>query len=189
MPRSLKPQDNSGGFSRLCLAISHLPLAGDLCGALHARGSEVKRFVKFSLVGALGAVVDFTVLNLVKWLFEATGVGEGLSVGIEPRQLQLIGANTISFSIAVLSNFTWNRLWTFPESRERPLGKQLAQFAVVNLIGLGINTLLLVVLDRFVFRSMVSDRLSYNLAKAVAIGAVLFWNFGMNRLWTYRGIR
>ena len=29
---------------------------------------------------------------------------------------------------------------------------------------------------------------SYNFAKALAIGMVLFWNFSANRLWTYRGL-
>ena len=48
--------------------------------------------------------------------------------------------------------------------------------------------MLLVVLDQYVFQNFVSERLSYNLAKACAIGVVLFWNFGINRIWTYRGI-
>jgi len=100
----------------------------------------------------------------------------------------LIAANTVSFRVAVLSNFTWNRLWTFPESRERPIGSQLAQFSVINVLGLVINTVILVTLDQYVFQSFFGERLSYNLAKAFAIGVVLFWNFGMNRIFTYRGI-
>ena len=107
---------------------------------------------------------------------------------MESHQIQLVAANAISFSTAVLSNFTWNRLWTFPESRERPLGSQLVQFAIVNILGLGINTLVLLVMDQYVFQHFVSERLSYNLAKALAIGIVLIWNFGVNRIWTYRGI-
>jgi putative flippase GtrA len=149
----------------------------------------LERFVKFALVGLLGAVVDFAVLNVMKRLFETIGLGESLSTSLDPRQIQLAAANTISFSLAVLSNFTWNRLWTFPESRERPLGPQLLQFSVVNIIGLGINTVLLLVMDHFVFQPLVSDRMSYNLAKAFAIGVVLFWNYGANRMWTYRGIK
>jgi len=31
--------------------------------------------------------------------------------------------------------------------------------------------------------------LGYNVAKAIAIIVVLFWNFGVNRVWTYRGIK
>ena len=43
-------------------------------------------------------------------------------------------------------------------------------------------------MHEYVFQNFFSERLSYNLAKAVAIAIVLFWNFGINRIWTYRGI-
>ena len=168
--------------------IAGLPLVGGMWARLQARPKELKRFVKFAIVGAIGAVVDFTVLNIMKYLFEVVGLGVGWNVAMPPHQIQLIAANSISFSAAVLSNFTWNRLWTFPESRERPLGSQLVQFSIVNVLGLAINTVVLLLMDHFVFQLFFEERLSYNLAKAVAIGVVLFWNFGINRIWTYRGI-
>ncbi len=149
---------------------------------------ELERFVKFALVGAFGAVVDFTVLNIMKIFFEHMGLGVGWQIGLEPNQIQLIAANSISFTTAVISNFTWNRLWTFPESRERPLIPQLLQFATVNVLGLIINTAILVLTDQYIFSHFFDHRLSYNLAKAFAIGVVLFWNFGVNRIWTYGGI-
>ena len=132
---------------------------------------ELVRFVKFATVGSIGAVVDFSVLNLAHKVFG----------------LPLVVSNTLSFSLAVLSNFTWNRLWTFPESRTRPIRSQLPQFALVNVIGLAINNLILVGLYAF-FSHYIPDPWDYNLAKAVAIVIVLFWNFGANRLWTYRGL-
>jgi putative flippase GtrA len=138
---------------------------------LDKRPREIVRFLKFAAVGALGMVVDLVVL----WfMYRRLG-------------LPLLAANAISFTTAVLSNFSWNRLWTFPESRQRPLVPQLAQFALVNVIGLGINTLVLkVVFD--LINNFVPDTLDYFLAKIVAIGVVLFWNYGINRLWTYKGI-
>ena len=174
--------------SRWSVRIGRLPLVGPLWTKLLSNPKELERFLKFAIVGAVGAVVDFTVLNIMKMIFESLGLGVGWDVPWPPHQIQLVAANVISFSTAVLSNFTWNRLWTFPESRERPFGSQLAQFAIVNVLGLVINTVILVVMDRFVFQHFVSERLSYNLAKAFAIGVVLFWNFGVNRIWTYKGI-
>ena len=165
-----------------------LPLVGSVWSKLLANPSRVKRFAKFAVVGAIGAVVDFVVLNIMKVVFENIGLGVGWDVSMKPHEIQLAAANIISFSAAVLSNFTWNRLWTFPESRERPLGKQLVQFTIVSVLGLIINTVLLLVMDRYVFQRFFDPRVSYNLAKAVAIGVVLFWNFGMNLIWTYRGI-
>lgn len=132
---------------------------------------ELWRFVKFACVGASGTVVDFSVLNLMHLVF-------GLSLGV---------SNTISFTVAVLNNFVWNRLWTFPESRERPIGTQLLQFAAVNVIGLAINMVVFLGLNHYVFEPWLGQ-LGYNLAKACAIIVVLFWNFGINRIWTYKGI-
>jgi putative flippase GtrA len=165
-----------------------LPVVGRIWGKLLENPRRVERFVKFAVVGVIGAVVDFLVLNILKVVFEAIGLGVGWTVPLEPHQIQLITANAISFSAAVLSNFTWNRLWTFPESRERPVVTQLAQFTIVNVLGLVINTVILVTMDQYVFQQFFDVRLSYNLAKAVAIGVVLFWNFGVNSIWTYRGI-
>lgn len=138
---------------------------------IRSNHKELIRFVKFALVGTLGAVVDFSILNLMHKVFHWS----------------LLASNSLSFTCAVLSNFTWNRLWTFPESRERPIGTQLPQFALVNVIGLGINNLVLVNLTAL-FSHFIPDPFDYNLAKAMAIIIVLFWNFGINRIWTYKGI-
>lgn len=144
--------------------------------------AELTRFLKFATVGAIGMVVDLTVLNVLYRLVLPALV-PGLSDGV-----RLIVANSISFTVAVLSNFTWNRLWTFPESRQRPLGAQLVQFAIVNVIGLAINNLVLWLVFQ-VTQQILPDPFNYNVAKILAIGVVLFWNYGANRLWTYRGIK
>ena len=132
---------------------------------------EVKRFYRFAVVGAVGAVVDFGILNL----------------GIQVFGLEKWLANILSFTAAVISNFTWNRLWTYPESRSEPLLGQLGQFGLVNLVGLGINEVIFLSLDMWVFNSW--GAWGYNVSKAIAIGVVLFWNFFVNRVWTYRKIK
>ena len=188
MSRFIAVIDAHPTLSRWSGRVAALPGLGPVWTRFLEKPKELERFVKFAIVGAIGMVVDFTVLNIMKVIFENIGLGVGWDVGLEAHEIQLIAANTISFSVAVLSNFTWNRLWTFPESRERPLGRQLIQYTIVNIIGWGINTVLLVVLDQAVFQHFVSERLSYNLAKAIAIGVVLFWNYFVNRVWTYGGI-
>jgi putative flippase GtrA len=144
---------------------------------------EFSRFIKFSIVGAVGAVIDFTLLNLSLYVIEHE-LGWILLPQINGN---LLLANTISVSAAILSNFTWNRLWTFPESRTRKKRRQLPQFTMVNIIGLVINNVIVVGIDALLV-AYVGEPWSYNIAKAVAIGVVLFWNFGANRLWTYRGL-
>ena len=133
---------------------------------------EVTRFMKFALVGALGAVVDFGVLNFL------------VLVAGWPKEY----ANLVSVTCAIFSNFIWNRLWTFPESRDRPLHTQFGQFALVNMIGLAVNQIVFLITDALIYGSLSPHPLDYNLAKASAILVVLFWNFFINRRWTYKGI-
>jgi putative flippase GtrA len=159
---NIPPRDNE--VTSLSIPATILTLYSD-------NRKEFVRFVKFAVVGAIGAVVDFGILNLMHKAF------------LWP----LLWANTLSVSVAILSNFTWNRLWTFPESRSRRKREQLLQFALINFIGLGINNVIVVGLAA-VFSHFIADPWHYNLAKAIAIGVVLFWNFGANRIWTYRGL-
>lgn len=136
------------------------------------RPKEFVRFLKFSTVGAIGMVVDLSVLTFAR----------------EVLRLPLSLAVGLGFTVAVISNFTWNRLWTFPESRERPLASQLMQFVVVNFIGLGINEVVVLGLHP-IFALVAHDPPAYLAAKVIAIGIVLFWNYFVNRAWTYRGIQ
>ncbi len=133
---------------------------------------EGKRFVKFAIVGGIGAIVDFSVLNLLI-----------LAFGWDKFY-----ANIVSVSCAIISNFWWNRRWTFPESREHDLHVSFGKFATVNLIGLMINQAVFVLTDTFIFGPLFEHPIDYNIAKATAIGLVLFWNFFANRKWTYRDI-
>jgi putative flippase GtrA len=133
---------------------------------------EIKRFMKFGVVGTSGFLIDFAVLNLL--LF---------GVGLPPWL-----ANACSFVVAVTNTFTWNRLWTFPESRRRPVSRQMGQFFLVNLVGLGINQLAFLGSHALIWQHLLVPALAWNLAKATASAIALFWNFSANRLWTWRGL-
>ena len=142
---------------------------------------ERNRFFRFALVGALGAVIDFGVMNLLSHF----------------ANMPLVYAGTISFICAVISNFTWNRIWTYPESRSRPLLGQLGMFFLVNLAGVAIRIPTLHYLEppllRFfesVFHTSYNTAEFYakNLTLAVAVGVVMLWNFFVNRYWTYNDI-
>ncbi|MCQ3938740.1 MAG: hypothetical protein DPW18_17090 [Chloroflexi bacterium] len=143
---------------------------------------ERNRFFKFALVGTLGAAIDFGAMNLLShWILE----------------LPLVLAGTISFVFAVFSNFTWNRYWTYPESRSRPLLNQLGMFFLVNAAGVAIRVPILHYMEppllRFVERTfhttfLTAEFYAKNLTLAVAVGIVMLWNFFVNRYWTYNDI-
>lgn len=139
---------------------------------------ERTRFLRFATVGAIGAVVDFGIFNLVNWL----------------TPLAAIWASVISFGAAVVSNFLWNRYWTYPDSRSKSVSFQMFQFLIVSVIGLGIRVLLFALLENFLIRLsgliLPANFLSpvfvgHNLTLALAIVVVMLWNFLANRYWTY----
>jgi len=143
---------------------------------------EFSRFIRFAIVGTIGAIIDLGIFNFLIQVFH----------------LQALVAQAFSFTAAVISNFTWNRLWTYPDSRNKPITRQLTQFFVVSLIGLGIRTLifgkiedLMVSLAKNVLPSnffITPTTVGHNLSLAVVIILILFWNFFVNRFWTYNDV-
>jgi putative flippase GtrA len=142
---------------------------------------ERTRFLRFMAVGVTGAIVDFGVMNLLTRLFGTL----------------LVVAGTISFVCAVISNFIWNRYWTYPDSRSRSIMRQLAMFLAVNVAGVTIRIPILWFLEPPMFRffqsmsfrlSVTSDFLAKNFTLALAVSVVMLWNFFVNRYWTYNDV-
>lgn len=121
-----------------------------------------RQFIKFSLVGASGTIVDWVFyFVLTRWL------------GI----FYLI-AKTLSFVIAAINNYVWNRIWTF-RSKEKNITGEFAKFFLVSLVGLGLNVLIMYLA---VDKLAISDLWGLVLATAV----VTFWNFLANKFWTFK---
>jgi putative flippase GtrA len=142
---------------------------------------ELERFAKFMVVGVIGAVVDFGVYNLLN---EAAGLAPEIS-------------GSASFILAICSNFLWNRFWTYPDSRTKPIVFQFVQFFIVNVLGIVIRVPI-IALTRSPFARLSEQFLRLdptaaatvgnNLALALAVFIVLFWNFFVNRFWTYSDV-
>jgi putative flippase GtrA len=119
---------------------------------------------KFCMVGAVGYLINLGVYD-----------------AILHRGVHYLVAATCSFLVAVTSNYTWNRLWTFREHRGH-VGIQGMRFFIVSLAALGAN---LVVLHLLVAYAHL-DKL---LAQATAIVLVTPLNFVGNKLWSFRRAR
>jgi putative flippase GtrA len=120
-----------------------------------------KQLAKFAVVGAVGALINILVFR--------TLVRHGF---------HYLAAGTCSFLVAVTSNYTWNRLWTFRAQRGH-LGVQGMRFFVVSLAALGANLLLLELLIGV-------GGLNQVLGQAIAIVLVTPLNFVGNKLWSFR---
>jgi putative flippase GtrA len=152
-------------------------------GSFLTSQQERTRFFRFLFVGAFGAVVDFGIFNLLIQLFNI---------------LPVI-ASTISFISAIISNFLWNRYWTYPDSRSKPIRAQMAQFGLISGLGLIIRVPLFAFLEprmislaaQLIASSfpLTPTFLGHNSALAISVLVVMMWNFFANRFWTYNDVK
>jgi putative flippase GtrA len=156
---------------------------GRLYGIARDNKHEVKRFGKFAIVGFSGLFIDIMLLNL----FERN------------LHMPVPLAVACAFAIAAVNNFTWTRLWVYPESRATPKRKQLPVFLAVNTAGLLINELIfllfqmaitsLVALVPIAFVQMHFRGIGLNVTKLIAAVIVMLWNFFVNRFVTFRNVK
>ena len=107
------------------------------------------------------------------------------------------GANAIGFITAVFQNYFLNYRWTFGDRRyttTKSRWLQISQFAIVSFVGLGINAIVREIVSyvmhpiwlSLLHDAVITEVINYNFSIAAAIAVVLFWNFAINRLWTFR---
>ena len=119
------------------------------------------KFLKFGAVGFSGVFVNFG----VTWLFK------------EVVKLNKYVSNILGFIVAATTNYLLNRWWTF-QSTNPEVGTEYAKYFFISLVGLGIDTLTVYLLN---------SKLKWNfyLSKVFATGAATLWNFFGNLLFTF----
>lgn len=132
-------------------------IAGKLLSLIYSR----KQFVKYCIVGATAAAVDFSALYIFTELFG----------------FYYLVSNFFAFVFSASTNFLFNKFWTF-RNKSKAYIKQFTKFLVVVIIGLGFSMLLM-----YFFTEKVG--LWYMYSKALTIGIVLFWNYGGNKRLTF----
>lgn len=123
---------------------------------------EIRRAVRFGLVGVVNTAIDFTIFYLLHYIF---------SVGY-------LLANLVAFLTASINSYLLNRRWTF-KSTAVDVHREFLQYTIVLAIGFALNegTLYLLV-SRFGWAPIV--------AKVGATVLSLSWNFTANRFWTFK---
>ena len=133
---------------------------GEAAGAALRRPHNWIQLAKFCIVGATGYAVNLAVFALLVHGFD----------------IHYLVAAVCSFLVAVTSNYTWNRLWTFRHQRGH-VGYQGLRFLVVSTFALGANLLVLY--------SLVELGIDKLPAQAAAIVLVTPLNFVGNKLWSF----
>lgn len=119
------------------------------------------KFLKFGVVGGSGVFVDF----FFTWLCK------------EKFKIHKYLSNAIGFTIAASTNWILNRIWTF-KSHNPEMLREYADFLIISIVGLGINSLVLWLL---------TDKMKVNfyVSKLGAIAVTTVWNFFANYLYTF----
>lgn len=140
------------------------------------------RYLKFGLVGASGTVVNIAVLYVAQtyWFY-----------AVQPDKLRLGLSLAVAILIATLSNFTWNRLWTWADRREalslemgapqEPLAKRLVvqfgRYCLASWFGMAFQ---------FGATLWLAQHMDYRLANVMSIVLASVINFLANDRWTFK---
>lgn len=138
-----------------------------------------RQFLKFAVTGGIGAVVDFSTYNILTRGFD-------WYTTLNVLGYQIIAANLISVFLAILSNFLLNKYWTFRNTSQAVV-KQGAGYFVFNFITFILNQILT---SFFAFNVAIIAQLfgsqKDNIAKALAIGLILFINFAGSKFLIFK---
>ena len=140
------------------------------------------RYIKFGIVGASGTVVNIAVLKIAQTT---------IFNGIESPKVQLGLSLVLAIFIATLSNFTWNRLWTWADRQEAlaqdlgapkaPLPERLTiqfgRYCAASWFGMAFQ---------FVVTIWLSHYMVDWLANVISIVAASVINFLANDRWTFK---
>ena len=124
---------------------------------------ETKRFARFGTVGIGNTIIDYGLYILLTRVFD----------------VYYLIATVLSWLVAVMFSFIMNKYWTFRANNHRDATKQSARFLAVNIVGLLFSTALLFI---FVSRLGIPDLIG----KVMIIGILMFWNFFLNKFWTFK---
>jgi putative flippase GtrA len=118
--------------------------------------------LRFALVGASGYLLNLGIFAVCLHL-----------IGIDYRI-----SSVLAYVLSGISNFWWNRHWTFAAKHDHPIF-QIPRFIVVSLLAYGFTYIVLV--------TLVSDAgLTKVMAQAIAVAAATPLSFLGQKLWTYR---
>ena len=122
-----------------------------IASIINKKVSVALQFAKFGAVGAFNTFLDWGVLNILMLI---TGLVAGPAYSL---------FKGISFIIAAISAYFWNKHWTF-DSKKKADSKEVLRFITVTVIGGIINI-------------SISTKQLANIGAALATIISLIWNF------------
>jgi putative flippase GtrA len=124
------------------------------------------QLAKYFTVGIANTVVDLGILSL---LILISGIAQGVAYSI---------FKGISFVIAVVHSYFWNKHWTFGAVKATKTKQEFSQFFIVSVVGFAINVgIASLVVNIIGPRFGISNELWATIGAAIGSVIGLVWNF------------
>jgi len=127
-----------------------------------SKNKNFSAFIKFGIVGISGTIIDFLTFFLLTRF----------------ANFSIFFAASVGFSLAVVNNYFWNRVWTFDQQKSKNVRKEFFKFLIISIFGLFLTQIFLSI---FIFLGVLDL-----VAKILTSGVVAIWNFLGNNFWTFR---
>jgi len=152
-------------------------VTGILVGRLLGRLITIMyKFVKFGEVGGLNWLVDLGVINL---LVLVSGVATGWLT---------VFYKAVSFSVAVVNSYLWNKNWVFSDAQKQDQTKEASKFLIASLLGLAFNLLVFSVVKfggQAIFTT-ISATQWVSIATVVGSLSAMIFNFVLYKIWVFK---
>lgn len=144
--------------------------------------NSAKQFVKFGITGSLGAIIDYS-----SYITMTRGLGWHTTYPV--LGFDIIGANVISVLLAISVMFFVNKYWTFRNREERVLRQGVGYFTLNLTTFVGNQILTSFFAFQVPMLAILFGSAKDLVAKALAIGIILFLNFFGSKFIVFREAR
>lgn len=127
---------------------------------------NILQLFKFAAVGCVNTLIDWAVYFIMLKLFPSESV------------IFYTVAKGFSYFCGILNSFFLNRFWTFRDNLHENERGMFAKFLVVNLVGLGFNSVSIYIFLNLEFKQ--------TMALFMATIITFSFNFILNKLWVFR---
>jgi putative flippase GtrA len=121
---------------------------------------------KFAMIGVLNSGIDFWVFNM---FISATGVETGPDI---------LAFKSISFVVALVNSYFWNKYWAFKAGGTTKKGKEFLSYVIVTVIGFVLNVGTTFAIVNLTTPHFHLNQVQWdNVAAAIATLSNLLWNY------------
>jgi putative flippase GtrA len=128
------------------------------------------RFVKFSVVGLSGMIINLVALYINR---------EVLFKNIDPEWIRLNLSLGLAIFFATINNYLWNRKWTWLDRKGKTkygFFPQMGQYFIACGLAIGLQ---------FVFTLLLAQFMHYLIANIISIVLAAVLNYLLNDIWTF----